>query len=280
MKLLLIQGANMEYLGIRQPELYGTTTAKELNSMVRRRARDLGVDLEILYTNTAVYIGIVYSYLPFMVLPLYAALEKTDHALLEAASDLGAPPLRTFWSVTFPLSLPGVIAGSLLCFIPAVGEFIIPDLMGGSETLMIGKTLWTEFFVNRSWTVSSAAAIVLLMVLIAPILILCAAIWPLVYARVDKLRLEYALEFARIMRHIGGRTAHIEADQPVEAGLPPGLRHADHAAGRARQNGVLALEQLRRRQPARRHHEHQARGRSLGVEILVHLRHIAPQNRR
>jgi putrescine transport system permease protein len=127
--------------------------------------------IEILYTNTAVYIGIVYSYLPFMVLPLYATLEKTDHALLEAASDLGSPPLRTFWSVTFPLSLPGVIAGSLLCFIPAVGEFIIPDLMGGSETLMIGKTLWTEFSVNRSWTVSSAAAIVLLMVLIAPILI-------------------------------------------------------------------------------------------------------------
>ena len=127
--------------------------------------------VEILYTNTAVYIGIVYSYLPFMVLPLYAALEKMDHALLEAASDLGAPPFRAFWRVTFPLSLPGVIAGSLLCFIPAVGEFIIPDLMGGSETLMIGKTLWTEFSVNRSWTVSSAVAVVLLAVLIAPILI-------------------------------------------------------------------------------------------------------------
>jgi putrescine transport system permease protein len=126
---------------------------------------------ELLYTNTAVYIGIVYSYLPFMVLPLYAALEKMDNALLEAASDLGSPPLRAFWSVTFPLSLPGVIAGSLLCFIPAVGEFVIPDLMGGSETLMIGKTLWTEFSVNRSWSVSSAAAIVLLMVLIVPILI-------------------------------------------------------------------------------------------------------------
>lgn len=127
--------------------------------------------VEILYTNTAVYIGIVYSYLPFMVLPLYAALEKMDRTLLEAASDLGSPPLRAFWRVTFPLSLPGVIAGSLLCFIPAVGEFVIPDLMGGSETLMIGKTLWTEFFVNRSWTVSSAVAVVLLIVLIAPILI-------------------------------------------------------------------------------------------------------------
>jgi putrescine transport system permease protein len=138
---------------------------------------------ELLYTNTAVYIGIVYSYLPFMVLPLYAALEKMDDALLEAASDLGSPPLRAFWSVTFPLSLPGVIAGSLLCFIPAVGEFVIPDLMGGSETLMIGKTLWTEFSVNRSWTVSSAAAVVLLIVLIAPILI---------YQRVETRSIEVA----------------------------------------------------------------------------------------
>jgi putrescine transport system permease protein len=127
--------------------------------------------VEILYTNAAVYIGIVYSYLPFMVLPLYAALEKMDQALLEAASDLGAPPFRAFWRMTFPLSLPGVIAGSLLCFIPAVGEFVIPDLMGGSETLMIGKTLWTEFSVNRSWTVSSAVAVMLLVMLIAPILI-------------------------------------------------------------------------------------------------------------
>jgi putrescine transport system permease protein len=139
--------------------------------------------VEILYTNAAVYIGIVYSYLPFMVLPLYAALEKMDQALLEAASDLGAPPFRAFWRVTFPLSLPGVIAGSLLCFIPAVGEFVIPDLMGGSETLMIGKTLWTEFSVNRSWTVSSAVAVVLLVVLIAPILI---------YQRVETRSLEAA----------------------------------------------------------------------------------------
>ena len=127
--------------------------------------------VEILYTNTAVYIGIVYSYLPLMVLPLYAALEKMDRTLLEAAADLGAKPFEAFWRVTFPLSLPGVIAGSLLCFIPAVGEYVNPDLMGGSETLMIGKTLWTEFAVNRSWTVSSAVAVVLLFVLIIPILI-------------------------------------------------------------------------------------------------------------
>jgi putrescine transport system permease protein len=125
--------------------------------------------LTITNTNTAVYIGIVYSYLPFMVLPLYAALERLDHTLLEAAADLGSPPLRSFWQITFPLSLPGVIAGSLLVFIPAVGEFVIPDLLGGSETLMIGRTLWNEFFLNRDWPVASAVAIVLLILLVVPI---------------------------------------------------------------------------------------------------------------
>ncbi|HEV2000095.1 MAG TPA: ABC transporter permease subunit, partial [Xanthobacteraceae bacterium] len=125
--------------------------------------------LEILATNKAVYLGIVYSYLPFMVLPLYAVLEKLDETLLEAAADLGATPIRAFWQVTFPLSLPGVVAGALLCFIPAVGEFVIPDLLGGSETLMIGKTLWTEFAFNRSWTVSSAVAVLLLTALVVPI---------------------------------------------------------------------------------------------------------------
>lgn len=127
--------------------------------------------LEILNTNLAVYIGIVYSYLPFMVLPLYSALEKLDDTLLEAAADLGCPPTRAFWTITFPLSLPGVAAGALLCFIPAVGEFVIPDLLGGSDTLMIGKSLWTEFTVNRSWTVSSAVAVLLLLVLVIPIVI-------------------------------------------------------------------------------------------------------------
>ncbi|MFG1345602.1 ABC transporter permease subunit [Xanthobacter autotrophicus DSM 431] len=127
--------------------------------------------LEILNTNTAVYIGIVYSYLPFMVLPLYSALEKLDLTLLEAAADLGCPPVKAFWTITFPLSLPGVAAGALLCFIPAVGEFVIPDLLGGSDTIMIGKSLWTEFTVNRSWTVSSAVAVLLLLVLVIPIVI-------------------------------------------------------------------------------------------------------------
>ncbi len=127
--------------------------------------------LEILNTDLAVYIGIVYSYLPFMVLPLYSALEKLDGTLLEAAEDLGCPPIKAFWLVTFPLSLPGVAAGALLCFIPAVGEFVIPDLLGGSDTLMIGKSLWTEFTVNRSWTASSAVAVLLLIVLVVPIVI-------------------------------------------------------------------------------------------------------------
>jgi len=125
--------------------------------------------LIILHTNTAVYIGIVYSYLPFMILPLYASLEKMDLSLLEAAADLGCHPLKAFWKITFPLSMPGVIAGCFLVFIPAVGEFVIPDLLGGSSTLMIGKTLWTEFFNNRDWPLSSAAAVVLLALLIVPI---------------------------------------------------------------------------------------------------------------
>jgi putrescine transport system permease protein len=125
--------------------------------------------LVILNTTTAVYIGIVYSYLPFMVLPIYAALEKMDGALLEAAEDLGASRLSAFWLVTFPLSLPGVLAGCFLVFIPALGEFVIPDLLGGSNTLMIGKTLWVEFFSNRDWPVASAVAVVLLAILIVPI---------------------------------------------------------------------------------------------------------------
>ncbi|MGE0284410.1 MAG: ABC transporter permease subunit [Rhizobiaceae bacterium] len=127
--------------------------------------------LIILNTDWAIYIGIVYSYLPFMVLPLYSTLEKMDYTLIEAANDLGCPPLSAFWKITFPLSLPGVVAGCLLVFIPAVGEFVIPDLLGGSETLMIGKTLWNEFNANRDWPVSSAVAIVLLLLLVVPIMI-------------------------------------------------------------------------------------------------------------
>jgi putrescine transport system permease protein len=127
--------------------------------------------LTILNTNWAVYIGIVYSYLPFMVLPLYAALERLDDTLLEAAADLGSPPVRSFWQITFPLSLPGVIAGCFLVFIPATGEFVIPDLLGGSNTLMIGRTLWSEFFGNRNWPVASAVAVLLLLLLVVPIVL-------------------------------------------------------------------------------------------------------------
>jgi putrescine transport system permease protein len=133
--------------------------------------RIIDVPVTWLATDTAVYLGIVYSYFPFMVLPLFAALEKMNDTLLEAAADLGSPPWRTFFQVTVPLSLPGIAAGSLLCFIPIVGEFVIPDLLGGSNTLMIGQTLWTEFFANRDWPVSSAVAVTLLCLLIVPILI-------------------------------------------------------------------------------------------------------------
>jgi putrescine transport system permease protein len=122
-----------------------------------------------LATDTAIHIGIVYSYLPFMVLPIYAALEKMDETLLEAAADLGCPPWKTFWLVTVPLSRPGAFAGVLLCFIPIVGEFVIPDLLGGSETLMIGQTLWLEFFTNRDWPLASAVAVVVLLILVVPI---------------------------------------------------------------------------------------------------------------
>jgi putrescine transport system permease protein len=131
----------------------------------------IGQPVAWLSSDTAIYIGIVYSYLPFMVLPLYATLEKMDRSLLEAAADLGCTRTRAFWQVTWPLSLPGVAAGALLCFIPIVGEFVIPDLLGGSETLMIGQTLWTEFFSNRDWPVASAIAVALLGLLLVPILL-------------------------------------------------------------------------------------------------------------
>ncbi len=124
-----------------------------------------------LATDTAIYIGIVYSYFPFMVLPLYAALEKMDESLLEAAADLGCPRWKTFWLVTLPLSRPGIVAGALLCFIPIVGEFVAPDLLGGSSGQMIGQTLWTEFFANRDWPAASSVAVVLLLLLVVPIVI-------------------------------------------------------------------------------------------------------------
>jgi putrescine transport system permease protein len=136
-----------------------------------------------LSTDSAMYLGIVYSYLPFMILPLYATLAKIDPALLEAAGDLGSSPRQAFWLVTFPLSLPGVGAGVLLCFIPIVGEFVIPDLLAGSDSLMIGQTLWLEFFTNKDWPVASAAAVILLLLLLAPLLL---------YDRLQRRQLESA----------------------------------------------------------------------------------------
>jgi putrescine transport system permease protein len=142
------------------------------NGLVNHVLRATGISDSpgsILGTEWAIYLGIVYAYLPFMVLPLYASLEKLDHSLLEAAADLGARPLRAFLSITLPLSLPGIVAGCLLVFIPAVGEFVIPDLLGGTETLMIGKVLWDEFFSNSDWPLASAVAVLMLVALLAPI---------------------------------------------------------------------------------------------------------------
>ncbi|MDT8820813.1 putrescine ABC transporter permease PotH, partial [Klebsiella pneumoniae] len=126
--------------------------------------------LEILHTNLAVYIGIVYAYLPFMVLPIYTALTRIDYSLVEASLDLGARPLKTFFQVIVPLTKGGIIAGSMLVFIPAVGEFVIPELLGGPDSIMIGRVLWQEFFNNRDWPVASAVAIVMLLLLIVPIM--------------------------------------------------------------------------------------------------------------
>lgn len=153
------------WIGILKPE--------GLLTLLLQTLHILGPDqqVQIYRTDWAVFIGMVYSYLPFMVLPLYAALEKMDGTLLEAANDLGCPPWKAFWRITFPLSLPGVIAGSMICFIPITGEFVIPDLLGGADTLMIGKTLWTEFFGNRDWPLASAVAVLLLLALVIPIVI-------------------------------------------------------------------------------------------------------------
>jgi putrescine transport system permease protein len=142
------------------------------NGVINNVLMYLGVihhPLAMLQTDFAVYVGIVYSYLPFMILPLYANLEKHDAALLEAAADLGARPLRAFLAITLPQSLPGIVAGSLLVFIPAVGEYVIPTLLGRTDQIMIGRVLSDEFFENRDWPVASAVAILILLVLVVPI---------------------------------------------------------------------------------------------------------------
>jgi putrescine transport system permease protein len=149
--------------------VYAWMTILQREGVLNQRIVD--EPLTWLATDTAVFIGMVYSYLPFMILPLFASLEKLDHTLLEAAADLGSPPWGTFWRVTVPLSWPGIVAGALLCFIPIVGEFVVPDLLGGSSTQMIGQTLWTEFFANRDWPLASAVAMVMLVLLVTPMAI-------------------------------------------------------------------------------------------------------------
>jgi putrescine transport system permease protein len=141
------------------------------NGFINNVLLDIGLihtPLTLLNNSFAIYVGLIYSYLPYMVLPLYAALEKLDPALLEAAADLGCRPRQAFWRVTLPLSMPGIIAGALLVFIPMCGEFIIPDLLGGPSTLMIGHVLWDEFFTNRDWPVASAVAVAMLVLLVLP----------------------------------------------------------------------------------------------------------------
>lgn len=141
-----------------------------LNSLLMKIGL-IDTPLQILNTPLAAYIGIVYCYLPFMILPLYSNLLKFDHRLLEAAYDLGAKPWKAFLKVTLPMSRSGIIAGCMLVMIPAIGEFVIPEMLGGPDTLMIGRVLWSEFFNNRDWPVASAVAIVMLIMLLIPILI-------------------------------------------------------------------------------------------------------------
>jgi len=144
------------------------------NGVINNILMSLGVinePLVMLQTDFAVYVGITYSYLPFMVLPLYANLEKMDLTLLEAAADLGCRPTKAFFRITLPLSIPGIVAGAMLVFIPAVGEFVIPALLGGPDSLMIGKVLWSEFFNNRDWPIASAVAIAMLILLVIPIMV-------------------------------------------------------------------------------------------------------------
>jgi len=171
---------NLLLLGIVLPfwisfllRVYAWIGLLNTNGVINTVLQWLGVTdqpLSLIYNDFAVYLGIVYSYLPFMILPLYANLEKLDRDLEDAAADLGARRWQTFVDVTLPLSLPGIVAGCLLVFIPAIGEFIIPALLGSSDTLMIGRALWDEFFINRDWPVASAVSVVLLLILVVPMM--------------------------------------------------------------------------------------------------------------
>ena len=153
--------------------VYALTGFMRGNGVINNFLGLFGIEpLVMMQTDFAVYVGIVYSYLPFMILPLYTNLVKLDGALLEASADLGARPLRTFLTITLPLSMPGIIAGSMLVFIPAIGEYVIPALLGGPSTLMIGRVLWDEFFANTNWPRASAVAVAMLVVVVIPIMLL------------------------------------------------------------------------------------------------------------
>ncbi len=172
MRLALVMAVILPFWTSFLIRIYAWITILKPAGVLNTALASLGLPpVDILNTETAVLLGLVYAYLPFMVLPLYAVLDRQDASLIEAAQDLGATPLMAFWRVTFPLSLPGAAAGALLCFIPMAGEFVIPDLLGGSETLMLGKVIWTEFFANRDWPAASAVAVVLLATLVIPILL-------------------------------------------------------------------------------------------------------------
>jgi putrescine transport system permease protein len=169
---VLVMAVFLPFLTAFLIRVYAWVTILQRDGLLNDALLLLGIIREPLVwlsTDTAIVIGIVYSYLPFMVLPLYASLEKMDETLLEAAADLGCPRWKAFWLITVPLSAQGVLAGALLCFIPIVGEFVIPDLLGGSGALMIGQTLWTDFFSNKDWPAASAIAVVLLLLLLLPI---------------------------------------------------------------------------------------------------------------
>ncbi len=155
-------------------QLYAWMVMLSQQGVINQVLMNLGListPLKILYTNVAVYIGIVYTFLPFMVLPLYTTLERLDPDLYEAAEDLGASPTQVFRDITLPMAMPGIVAGGLLVFIPALGSYIIPAMLGGLDTLMIGRTLYDEFFLNRDWPLASAVAVILLLVLIVPIML-------------------------------------------------------------------------------------------------------------
>ena len=175
MRLILLLGVILPFWTSFLLRVYAWIGLLKENGIVNDLLVTLGLvdkPLIILQTNTAVYVGIVYTYLPFMILPLYANLARLSKDLREASVDLGAPPLKTFLFITLPLSLPGIIAGSMLVFVPVIGEFVIPSLLGGPDTLMIGRILWDEFFGNRDWPVASAVAVVMLMLVVIPVMLL------------------------------------------------------------------------------------------------------------